>query len=61
MTNATKTTTRPAWEVNDVTSTVPDSAESLDAAFSDLEVNAGSSGWVCTLTIECGTVVCACQ
>lgn len=20
-----------------------------------------SSGWVCTLTIECGTLVCACQ
>ncbi|AND17581.1 hypothetical protein C5C18_08595 [Rathayibacter tritici] len=21
----------------------------------------GSSGWMCTLTIECGTVVCACR
>lgn len=20
-----------------------------------------SSGWICTLTIECGTVVCACR
>ncbi|WP_147392882.1 hypothetical protein [Actinomyces sp. 2119] len=20
-----------------------------------------SSGWVCTLTIECGTIVCACR
>jgi hypothetical protein len=26
----------------------------------DRTINAASSGWVCTLTIECGTVICAC-
>ena len=25
------------------------------------EIYAESSGWVCSLTIECGTLVCACQ
>ncbi|QBI53072.1 hypothetical protein [Streptomonospora litoralis] len=25
------------------------------------DIYAASSGWVCTLTIECGTLVCACQ
>lgn len=25
------------------------------------EIYARSSGWVCTLTIECGTRVCACR
>ncbi|WP_304452703.1 hypothetical protein [Nocardiopsis sp. YSL2] len=25
------------------------------------EIYASSSGWVCSLTIECGTLVCACQ
>lgn len=27
----------------------------------DRTIYAGSSGWVCTLTIECGTIICACQ
>ncbi|MEU4422043.1 hypothetical protein AB0F81_15570 [Actinoplanes sp. NPDC024001] len=26
----------------------------------DRTIYAASSGWVCTLTIECGTVICAC-
>ncbi|WJK42050.1 hypothetical protein O7608_06555 [Solwaraspora sp. WMMA2056] len=26
----------------------------------DRTVYAASSGWVCTLTIECGTLICAC-
>ncbi|GAA2891941.1 hypothetical protein Acy02nite_15040 [Actinoplanes cyaneus] len=26
----------------------------------DRTIYAASSGWVCTLTIECGTLVCAC-
>lgn len=26
----------------------------------DRTINAASSGWVCTLTIECGTFICAC-
>jgi hypothetical protein len=26
----------------------------------DRTIYAASSGWVCTLTIECGTFVCAC-
>jgi hypothetical protein len=27
----------------------------------DRTIYARSSGWVCTLTIECGTIVCACR
>jgi hypothetical protein len=27
----------------------------------DRTIYAASSGWICTLTIECGTIVCACQ
>ncbi|GAB3440006.1 hypothetical protein GCM10027570_04990 [Streptomonospora sediminis] len=25
------------------------------------DIYASSSGWICTLTIECGTIVCACR
>ncbi|WP_018254055.1 MULTISPECIES: hypothetical protein [Salinispora] len=33
----------------------------LEELREDRTIYAASSGWVCTLTIECGTVVCACQ
>ncbi|MDC3955539.1 hypothetical protein [Polyangium jinanense] len=34
----------------------------IDAEFEQsAKPYAGSSGWVCTLTIECGTLVCACR
>ncbi|MBQ1075819.1 hypothetical protein KBX06_22045 [Micromonospora sp. C31] len=34
---------------------------SVEELREDRTIYAASSGWVCTLTIECGTVVCACR
>lgn len=60
MMNATATAPH-SWDVTTVTTAVPDDAEAVDTLFADLQTEARSSGWFCTVTIECGTVVCACQ
>lgn len=50
-----------AWDVDAEKSTAPSQKEQIDAAFDDIMAPHMSSGWICTLTIECGTFVCACQ
>lgn len=54
-------TTVAPWDVDLVESVVPDQSEELDAAFEEILAPQMSSEWVCTLTIECGTLVCACR
>lgn len=61
MSNATTTGPRHSWDVTTVTTTVPDDTEAVDAVFAELDSEARSSGWLCTVTIECGTIICACQ
>ncbi|MGL5852164.1 MAG: hypothetical protein ACRCZD_15400 [Phycicoccus sp.] len=50
-----------AWDVDTEVSTVPDDQTQIDSVFDEIMAPHMSSGWVCTLTIECGTLVCACQ
>lgn len=54
--------TTTAWDVKSEDTTVPSNAAEVEAAFSEIMTPVAlSSGWVCTLTIECGTFVCACR
>lgn len=51
-------------ELREATTDHPSGTGFGELTFEDLRedrtIYAASSGWVCTLTIECGTVVCAC-
>lgn len=56
------------WKTSDVSDAAiadPAGAGFGEMAAEDLRedntIYARSSGWVCTLTIECGTIVCACR
>lgn len=51
------------WIVEDQASVVPLETEPMELALSDSQTmpEARSSGWLCTLTIECGTRICACR
>nr|WP_300146755.1 hypothetical protein [Propionicimonas sp.] len=50
------------WETEAQTSVIPLDQDQIDRAFSDIMApQMLSSGWICTLTIECGTFICACQ
>lgn len=33
----------------------------IDSEFAKIVTPTRSEGWVCTVTIECGTIVCACE
>ncbi|GAA3674785.1 hypothetical protein GCM10022376_12710 [Yimella lutea] len=50
-----------AWSVTPDVSVAPSQQGAIDAAFDEFVAPSMSSGWVCTLTIECGTFVCACR
>lgn len=50
------------WETDQQTSVIPMDQDQIDSAFSDIVMpQMLSSGWICTLTIECGTFICACR
>lgn len=50
------------WEVSDAGAVVRFDQQEIDRAFDDIVTPAyASSGWVCSLTIECGTLICACR
>lgn len=50
------------WETEEKTAAVPFDQTQIDVAFDAITTPAYmSSGWVCSLTIECGTFVCACR
>lgn len=52
------------WEVDTRTSAVPVDTASIDRVFDETLAASPemfSSGWIYTLTIECGTLVCACR
>lgn len=51
------------WKVDAKDSAVRLDLETVDRAFDDVvaPMEMRSSGWLCTLTIECGTFICACQ
>ncbi|MFC4334628.1 hypothetical protein [Salininema proteolyticum] len=54
----------PSWDVEarQTDGATPSLQAQIDVEFEKIaSPYLGSSGWVCTLTIECGTVVCACQ
>lgn len=52
------------WDVNarEAQGAGPSYQAGIDAEFTEvMRPYMDSEGWVCSLTIECGTVVCACQ
>lgn len=52
------------WEVDTRTSAVPVDTASIDRVFDEVFAASPemfSSGWIYTLTIECGALVCACR
>jgi hypothetical protein len=55
----------PTWDVaaRQTDGSGPSLQARIDAEFEHLVTPymKKSSGWVCTLTIECGTLVCACR
>lgn len=49
-----------AWDTTETA--VAFDQEQVNRAFDEIVAPSySSSGWVCSLTIECGTVVCACR
>lgn len=58
------TVVSPAWdaEARATDGSTPSLQAQIDAEFERIvSPNMVSSGWLCTLTIECGTFICACQ
>lgn len=50
------------WETVEDTASVPFDQTQIDVAFNAITTPAYmSSGWICSLTIECGTFICACR
>lgn len=51
------------WDVTDEVSEswIPNDQAEIDATFNEILAPMMSSGWICTLTIECGTFICACR
>lgn len=50
-----------AWDVENNVSAIALDHNEVESVFDKNTLIAASSGWVCTLTIECGTFVCACH
>ena len=58
------TTLTSHWDVTArlTDGTTPSLQAQIDAEFEKaVSPYMDSSGWLCTITIECGTIVCACQ
>lgn len=58
------TVVSPTWDMapRAVEGTSPSVQAQIDEAFERVvSPYMASSGWTCTLTIECGTMICACR